>query len=107
MVEKLLNLNSNGNERNVVNKAKLYIPWAVLDELDHLKLAGKRPTNPNMKLEFNARKAISFLHQKLSSNSHQVNSAWIFLEHTFRLQLNCVLYLKTGFCTFRYVVKIN
>ena len=73
MVEKLLNLNSNGNERNVVNRAKLYIPWAVLDELDHLKLAGKRPTNPNMKLEFNARKAISFLHQKLSSNNNQVN----------------------------------
>ena len=82
MVEKLLNLNSNGNERNVVNRAKLYIPWAVLDELDHLKLAGKRPTNPNMKLEFNARKAISFLHQKLSSNNNQVNWAWIFLEHS-------------------------
>ena len=73
MVDKLLNLNSNSSERDVVNSTKLYIPWAVLDELDHLKLAGKRPTNPNMKLEFNARKAISFLHQKLSSNNHQVN----------------------------------
>ena len=73
MVDKLLNLNSNSSERDVVNSTKLYIPWAVLDELDHLKLAGKRPTNPNMKLEFNARKAISFLHQKLSSNNNQAN----------------------------------
>ena len=73
MVDKLLNLNSNANERDVVNITKLYIPWAVLDELDHLKLAGKRPTNPNMKLEFNARKAANVLLQKLLSKNNQVN----------------------------------
>ena len=52
---------------------KLYVPWAVLDELDKLKMAGKRTYNPNMELETNARKAIAFLNKQLLSKSKMVS----------------------------------
>ena len=52
---------------------KVFVPWAVLDELDKLKLAGSRSNNPNVELELNARKAIGFLHEKLMSKNQMVS----------------------------------
>ena len=71
IVEKLFVTFVENNDPKCYN-LKIYVPWAVFEELDKLKMAGQRPHNPNMELEINARKAISFLHQKLFSKSKKV-----------------------------------
>jgi len=72
MVEKLFVTFMGSNNSNGYT-VKIYVPWAVLDELDNLKTAGKRHYNPNVELEANARKAIAYLHQKLLSKCKMVS----------------------------------
>ena len=72
MIDKLLANYYNSFEEHGF-AIKLFIPWAVLEELDKLKLAGSRSHNPNMELELNARKAIGFLHEKLMSKNPMVS----------------------------------
>ena len=72
MIDKLLANYYNSFEEHGF-AIKLFIPWAVLEELDKLKLAGSRSHSPNMELELNARRAIGFLHEKLMSKNPMVS----------------------------------
>ena len=78
---------------------KVYVPWAVLDELDKLKLAGSRAYNPNMELELNARKAIAFLHENLLSKNKMVSVLHLILGliHVKNDKYKCVILSRHNF----------
>ena len=116
MIEKLFSSYYNGHELHGF-VLKIYVPWAVLEELDKLKSAGSRSLNPNMELQMNARRAIGFLHDKLVSkdkmltgqSQEEEQKAEIYKAHHAddRILRTCLQMKAEGKCVLLYTNDKN
>ncbi len=62
-----------GNRGSVMDAVVIYIPWAVLRELDALK--GRQSNAEGTDLGKSARAAINFVHELLRNNSRKVSAS--------------------------------